>query len=340
LRSAQDLTVDADPARKIELSIVICTRNRASRLSGTLGALRALRTSHDYEVIWVDNASTDDTAAVLQREFAHDAVSRYILGERIGLGAARNLGWQNARGKIVAFTDDDCYPSPDYVDAVLAAFADHPDAGVIGGRILLHNPKHAKVTIDEGQTVRKYPRRSYVRPGVLQGANIAFRGDALVAVNGMDPELGAGTPFPCEDIDAIVAVLWAGFEGYFDPRPIVRHDHGRTEADMPALLRSYDRGRGSFFAKYILRPDTRLTVFLAWLWSAWHRRDWAGLRALWTEMATATQYTRSKRRYGALLIAMPIGAIVLSFQLVVTCASEALLRLARQLNFHSRRLKA
>ncbi|KJC62771.1 hypothetical protein UP10_00945 [Bradyrhizobium sp. LTSPM299] len=161
-----------------------------------------------------------------------------------------------------------------------------------------------------------------------------------MAANGMDPELGAGTPFPCEDIDAIVAVLWAGYEGYFDPRPIVRHDHGRTVADMPALLRSYDRGRGSFYAKYILRPDTRLTILLGWLWSAWHRRNWAGLRVLRIEMATAAQYTRSKRRYGALLIAMPIGALVLSFQFVVTCASEALSRLAKQLNAHSRRLKA
>lgn len=315
---------------EIEVSIIVCTRNRSSRLSGTLDALRALRSEHSYEIIWVDNASTDDTGAVLRRRLAGDPHARYVFCERIGLGAARNFGWQLSRGQIVAFTDDDCYPAPDYVDAVLAAFSDHPDAGVIGGRILLHNPKHAKVTIDECQTVRRYQKRSYVRAGVLQGANIAFRREALTAVDGMDPELGAGTPFPCEDADAIVAVLWAGFDGYFDPRPMVRHDHGRTEADMPALLRTYDRGRGCFFAKYLLRSDTRLAFLLGWLRSAWHRRDWAGLQTLWTEMATAGQYARSKQRYDALLIAVPFGAAVLGFQFVLTCISEVVRRLQRR----------
>src|SRR5262249_40892364 len=147
----------------VEVSIVVCTRNRGSRLSGTLDALRALLTEHSYEIIWIDNASTDDTAAVLRASLTADPHARYALCERIGLGAARDFGWQMSRGRIIAFTDDDCYPAPDYVDALLAAFSDHSDAGVIGGRILLHDPKHAKVTIDEGQTVRKYQKRSYVR---------------------------------------------------------------------------------------------------------------------------------------------------------------------------------
>jgi GT2 family glycosyltransferase len=310
--------VDADPTTEIEVSIVICTRNRASRLSGTLGALRALSTSHGYEVIWVDNASTDDTAAVLQRAFADDTVSRYILGQRIGLGAARNLGWKNARGKIVAFTDDDCYPSPDYVDAILAAFADHPGAGVIGGRILLYNPNHARITIEESEATRVYPKRTFVRAGTLQGANLAFRREALQAIGGIDPELGAGTRFPCEDIDAVTAVLWAGFDACFDPRPTVQHDHGRAAAEVPALLHSYDRGRGSFYAKYILRPDTRATFILRWLSSTWRRRDWQGLRTLRTELRTAAQYAIAKRRFGALALAVPLGLIALAVQSVVS----------------------
>ncbi|MBR0697921.1 glycosyltransferase family 2 protein [Bradyrhizobium lablabi] len=308
----------ADPTREIEVSIVICTRNRASRLSGTLGALRALRTDHRYEVIWVDNASTDDTAEVLHREFADDAVSRYILGERIGLGAARNLGWQNARGAIVAFTDDDCYPAPDYVDAMVAAFADHPGAGAIGGRILLHNPKHARITIEESEAPRLYPKRTFVRAGTLQGANLAFRREALQAIGGIDPELGAGTRFPCEDIDAVTAVLWAGFDACFDPRPTVQHDHGRAEAEVPALLNSYDRGRGSFYAKYILRPDTRATFVLRWLSSTWRRRDWQGLRTLRTELRTAAQYAIAKRRFGALALAFPLGLVALAVQSAVS----------------------
>jgi GT2 family glycosyltransferase len=314
--------VDADSTTEIEVSIVICTRNRASRLSGTLGSLRALRTRHAYEVIWVDNVSTDNTAAVLKSELADDPTARYVLGERIGLGAARNVGWKASRGNIVAFTDDDCYPSPDYVDAMVAAFSDYPDVGVIGGRILLYNPQHARITIEEGQSPHMFPRRSFLRAGLLQGANIAFRRAALEAIDGIDPELGAGTPFPCEDIDAVTAVLWAGFDARFDPRPVVQHDHGRIEADVPSLLRSYDRGRGSFFAKYILRSDTRAVYIVRWLRSAWLRRDWPGILALRTEMATAAQYALSRKRYGALAVAFPIGIAILGFQTMVTCLFE------------------
>jgi glycosyltransferase involved in cell wall biosynthesis len=314
--------VDADPTREIEVSIVICTRNRARRLPRTLKALRALSTRRAYEVIWVDNASSDNTAAVLSSELADTPAARYVLCEQIGLGAARNTGWKASCGSIVAFTDDDCYPSPDYVDALAVAFSDYPDVGVIGGRILLYNPQHARITIEEGQSPHLFPRRSFLRAGSLQGANIAFRRAALETIGGIDPELGAGTRFPCEDIDAVTAALWAGFDARFDPRPVVQHDHGRVEADVPSLLRSYDRGRGSFFAKYILRSDTRTVYVVRWLRSAWPRQDWPGIRALRIEMTAAAQYAVSKKRYGAILVALPIGIAVLGFQTMLTCLFE------------------
>jgi GT2 family glycosyltransferase len=310
--------VGATLTNEIEVSIIICTRNRADRLSGTLAALRALRTCHTYEVVWIDNASTDNTADVLRNALAADRVGRYVFGERIGLGAARNLGWETSRGKIVAFTDDDCYPSPDYVDALIAAFSEHPDAGVIGGRVLLHDQRHAKITIDEGQTARVFLRHSFVRAGSLQGANFAFRREALEAIGGIDPELGAGTRFPCEDIDAVAAVLWAGFDARFDPRPTVRHDHGRFESDVPALLESYDRGRGGYYAKYILRSDTCAKFIIGWLKSAWHKQDWQGVRSLRTEMIAAAQYAIVQKRYKTLLMAAPMGVVVLTFQVLVS----------------------
>jgi GT2 family glycosyltransferase len=315
---SEDVFVAGDGGREIEVSIIICTRNRGSRLSGTLAALKALRTQHTYEVIWVDNASTDNTASVLRNELANDPAARLIFCERIGLGAARNEGWKVSRGEIVAFTDDDCYPAPDYVDALIAAFSDYPEVGIIGGRILLYDPQHARVTIEEGKTPRRFPRRSYVRGGLLQGANLAFRRSTLSKINGIDPELGAGTPFPCEDADAVNSALWAGFDGIFDPRPTVQHNHGRMEDDMPALLDSYSRGRGGLFAKYILRPDTRATFALRWLGSARHRLGSQGLRMLRLEMISAAKYTILKGRYDILCIAAPICLGVLAFQTFIS----------------------
>ena len=101
------------------------------------------------------------------------------------------------------------------------------------GRILLHNREHAKLTIDEGQTERGYPKRSYVWPGTLLGANLAFRLEVLLAIEGMDPELGAGTQFPCEDIDAVAAIR----ERIAIVRMVVRVH--RAKADLFRTSRSH-----------------------------------------------------------------------------------------------------
>jgi GT2 family glycosyltransferase len=287
-------------------------------LANTLQAIRELRTYRKFEVIWVDNASTDNTAAVLHEELFTIPFAKYVYCKQVGLGAARNLGWQHSSGGIVIFTDDDCYPLPDYIDAWMNAFSDRPTAGVMGGRILLHNPDHAKVTIEEGETPRTYPAHSYFRAGQLQGANIAFRREALNAIGGIDPELGAGTRFPCEDVDAVAAVLWAGFAACFDPRPCVRHDHGRAEAEIPVLLDSYDRGRGAYFAKYILRSDSRLPFVMGWLRSALRRRGLRGLRTLRIEMASAAEYAKRKGRYGFLIIAAPLCGLVFALQALIS----------------------
>lgn len=312
-------------AQMVDVSIVICTRNRAVRLNQVLKALKAIVTDHSYEVLWVDNASTDHTAVVLKAALAGEGYSRYFYQPRIGLGAARDFGWRQARGRIIAFTDDDCYPEVDYVDALVMAFAENPRAGCIGGRILLHNPGHAAVTIDEGTEPRVFSGPAFLPAGALQGANMAFRREALEAAQGVDNDLGAGTPFPCEDIDAAATVLWAGFEVRFDPRPVVRHDHGRVEADIPALVDAYDRGRGGYYAKFILRPDTRKAYVSGWLGLARQRYDRAGLMSLLAEMRSAARYARFKHRLDALLLAAPIALSVLA-----ALSTRLVLRIARR----------
>jgi hypothetical protein len=103
---------------------------------------------------------------------------------------------------------------------------------------------------------------------MMQGANLAFRKEAIAAAGGFDPELGAGTPFPSEDVDLMAAVAWRGYSGRFDPAPVVFHHHGRKEHHRAGILEGYDRGRGAYFMKYILRRDTRWIYLAAWFRSA------------------------------------------------------------------------
>jgi glycosyltransferase involved in cell wall biosynthesis len=293
-----------------DLSIVICTRNRAGQLRGTLDSVMAMKTARSWEAILVDNASTDSTADVIRDAAEIEPRIRYFREERIGLGAARDRGWREARSALISFTDDDCYVAEDYVDAVVAAFDTGPGVGVLGGRILLFDPEDAPVTIDERDHPEELAPQSFVLAGALKGANLSFRREALETIGGFDPELGAGTPFPCEDIDAVAAVLWAGFNGRYDPRPLVLHHHRRRGPDVPRLRAGYDRGRGAYYAKFLLRPECRRAYTVGWLSEVRRSLDPTGLARLFRELRSAAAYLRFRRRIVP-LIAWTLPALAL-----------------------------
>ena len=131
------------------VSIIICTRNRAKSLGGTIKSLTQIKSGYEWEAILVDNASTDNTTQVFKENWDCGGRFRYLRVDQVGLGAARDAAWRQARGRIISFTDDDCYLAPDYVDRVVEAFTAHPEVGCVGGRILLYDPQDARVTIDE-----------------------------------------------------------------------------------------------------------------------------------------------------------------------------------------------
>ena len=290
-----------------KLSIIICTRNRATALQPMLDALAALRSAHDYEILIADNGSTDDTRAVLDRAVTGIAHARVITVDRIGLGAARDAAWRDARGDLILFTDDDCYVAPDLVDAAVALFDRHPEIGFAGGRILLHDPDDLPVTIDERTVAAVIEPRRFHLPGTLQGANMTFRRSALEAIGGIDAALGAGTPFPCEDIDAVAACAWAGLSGRFDPAMVVRHHHRRKAADYPALMAGYDRGRGAYYAKYLLRADSRAAYLAGWWRASFRNLHRGNLSTLRRELASMRQYLAYRRAWPSLAVATVAG---------------------------------
>ena len=294
----------------LDLSIVICTRNRAGQLRGTLESLMAMKTNRRWEAILVDNASTDGTADVIRRAGEADPRIRYCHEERIGLNAARDCGWREARSAIISWTDGDCYVAQDYVDAVLAACGGRTDVGAVGGRILLFDPEDARVTIDERAHPGEVAPRSFVKAGAFKGANLSFRREALETIGGFDPEFGVGSSFPGGDIDTVAAVLWAGFKARYDPRPLVHHHHRRRLPDVPRLRAGYDRGRGAYYAKFLLRPECRRAFVAGWLGEVRRNLDGAGLVQLSRELRSAATYLRARRKIGPLVVwALPALAV-------------------------------
>ncbi len=272
----------------MEVSLIVCTRNRAHALGRCLKHIAEIRADFPWEVIIVDNGSTDGTAAVIEdNKKAIRAPLTYILEPIAGLGRARNRGLSVATGRLISFTDDDCYVQPDHIHRTIEAFnADH--IGYVTGRILLHNPSHAKVTINESTEVRFFPAGSYVAPGAVKGANMAFRADTLEAIGNFDPNFGAGTRFAAEDCDAVARASLAGWAGKYDPTITVRHDHGRLADDIGSLLKSYDIGRGAFHTKLLFLPGGASHGLQGWKGLA--RRSLRRPASLYFEMLGGIQF--------------------------------------------------
>jgi glycosyltransferase involved in cell wall biosynthesis len=271
-----------------DVSLVICTRNRANQLAETLKRVLMIRSRLSWELIIADNGSTDRTNAVVQQcAAACDHRVRLIYRPGRGVSYARNAGWQSAAADIVAYIDDDCYPAENYLDAVFHCFSRDPGLGFVGGRILLHDPSDRRITIQESLEPVLFEHNSFIRPGLIQGANLALRRAALAKVGGFDLWFGAGALFTGEEAELLARISAAGWTGAYDPGPVVYHHHGRKKAsDEWRLMRSYDRGRGAYYAKCILNKKMRQLYVRNWLVT----RQYHSWRTSALEIAAAVEY--------------------------------------------------
>jgi len=250
------------------ISVVLATRNRGARLPAMLDALATAGagTTAQWELVVVDNGSQDDTVAVLTDYAARTDFPVKVVSEpRPGLSRARNRGIAEARGAVLAFTDDDCLVAADWLDVMARAFADDPGLALLGGQVVLADLADAPVSL-----------RPFADPcpitdfeslyAHLIGCNVAVRRRALDAIGPFDECLGAGTRSDsAEDLDLFYRLFRTGHRMRYDPRLRLRHAHGRRATnEVTALRRGYLRGRGAFYAKYMLQFDVEIWRRFLW----------------------------------------------------------------------------
>jgi len=262
----------------LQVSLVVCTCDRAPALRRCLENIAALQFDpRAWELIVVDNGSNDDTASLLRDFAARTAFRVEVLHEtRRGKSNALNTGIAAASAPIVAFTDDDCYVEPDFLAQIVSAF-ESGEYGFIGGRVLLHDPGDAPVTIKEEMDIERFPAGTCLAPGAIHGANMAVRRDAWRAVGGFDPLLGPGGRLVAEEVDFLTRISFAGWNGAYLPGPTVRHHHGRKPGPgLVAVTSRYARGSGAYYIKGCLGRSTRPLFARHWYWLvltlARHRR--------------------------------------------------------------------
>jgi glycosyltransferase involved in cell wall biosynthesis len=214
-------------------SVVIATYNRSGDLRDTLASLAGLQPLGPWEVIVVDNNSTDGTRAVVEQAAASfPAPLRYLFEAEQGRSPALNAGIRHARGDIIVTTDDDVRVEADWLNRAAEGLA-RLRCDYVGGRVLpiwggprpawLPNRggKHWAVIalLDYGDQPIEFGAR------VPLGVNMAFRRDAFERAGLLDPDTGrkAGTLLGQEVREWCIRARAAGLRGFYVPDMAVRH---------------------------------------------------------------------------------------------------------------------
>jgi len=249
------------------VSLVVCTRNRARQLAACLDSISSIVSEREWELVLVDNGSVDETRDVLSAAQRELRVPCTILVEETpGIARARNRGWRAAQHEIVAFTDDDCYPSPDFIDRVGRAFDDDPTLGFVGGAVLLHDPDDASLATVKRSAPLRITRGMFIAAGTMLSANLAFRIEVLESIGGFDERFGLSNGLAGSDVDAVARAAAADWRGLYNPGIVVRHHHGRrTPEEVERVRRTYDFGRGAFYVKCLLDRRLRRTYLIGWI---------------------------------------------------------------------------
>jgi GT2 family glycosyltransferase len=212
-------------------SIIIPTFNGARRIVHCLDALVKQVAAADIEILVVDDGSTDNTADVVR---GYPSV-RLISQANAGPASARNRGAQEANGRILLFTDDDCVPMPDWLDAMLSCFNDLQIVGAKG--IYRTHQKSIAARFVQVEYEDKY-RIMAGLPSIdfIDTYSAGFLRDRFLEMNGYDTSF----PVACaEDIELSYRMSARGWKMVFVPGAIVYHTH-------PATLWSYLKKKYKF----------------------------------------------------------------------------------------------
>ena len=233
------------------VTVAVCSRDRAADLAICLAGLTQL----DYpnlEILVIDNAPTSDATAQLVEQYS---AVRYVCEPRLGLDWARNRAILEAKGDIIAYTDDDGVVDRHWVKSIATVFADNPDVMAVTGLVVPYELEtDAQILFEQyGGFSYGFEQRWYrgskqmswplLRTGQYgRGVNMAYRRSLFDTIGGFDPALDVGTATHSGgDLEMFCRVLREDYTLVYEPQAIVRHRHCRTYA----LLRTQIANQGS-----------------------------------------------------------------------------------------------
>jgi glycosyltransferase involved in cell wall biosynthesis len=263
------------------------------------GLSRQTLPSNLFETIVIDNGSSDDTHATVQQWQGGKMAMHYVFEPVIGLSHARNRGWREAKGRFVAYIDDDAIPEPDWLQNAADELASaDPGLGLLGGRVLpiWESPKPAWLSdrltaflsmVDLGEGRRRID--SYT--GIV-GANMIVLREGLASIGGFSEKLGRkdANLLSNEELMVKKALAETGFHAMYRGDVAVRHHAPADRLTRSWFLRRlYWQGRSDIAWRNLTDPLDRVQCLKlsakGILRAAWH-----GIRGIVMTSDAATRF--------------------------------------------------
>jgi glucosyl-dolichyl phosphate glucuronosyltransferase len=281
----------------MQLSIVICTYNRSELLARSMESLSSQSADRAlFEVIVVDNNSTDNTQSVALDYCRQQPNWRYLFQSNQGLSLARNMGCDAAQGDYVGYLDDDSVVSKEWITTALEIIATH-NPHIFGGPSFPFylSPKPYWFLDSYGSMVYGSKARQLTRGEFLSGKNIVFRRKMIYELGRFDPKLGmTGSQLGFGEETALILKAFESVQGlsyYYDPRLYVIHRVAPYKMQLLGMAR-----RSIADGRYQYR------IFDASSYSGLAGTAFAAVKLIFWIMALALDlgaafFFRNKRRY-------------------------------------------
>ena len=249
LTSLQNLSLNPQPSTLNLFSVIVCTRNGRDRIGTCLKAISKM-TGAGFETIVVDDGSEDGTGGYVAENFPW---VRLLQIEAAGLSAARNVGAAEARGEILAFTDDDCEPDQEWIARIRSIFHDGRYAAACGPNLPPKPRTWEEAVVCAAPGAPSHVMLDDEEAEHLPGCNLVVRKTAFDAIDGFDPRFRTAG----DDVDFCWRLRDAGFRLGFVPGAFVWH---WRRPSIPAFLAQqlgYGRAERLLMAKHPARFSKR-----------------------------------------------------------------------------------
>lgn len=201
----------------IKVSVIVPVYNAAATIERVIAAILSQQTNHSFEIIMVDDGSTDQTPYIIKKT----AQVKYIYQENAGPAKARNTGVLAAQGEFLAFTDSDCLPQSDWLENLLKGFKDERIA-VVSGSYGIANPHFPLARCIHQEIIYRHRFLMPVYPKSFGSYNFCIRRKIFLEVGGFNVSYRRASG---EDNDLSYKIIESGYQIFFEPKALVDHFH-------------------------------------------------------------------------------------------------------------------